>query len=143
MQTVTRRLQFCSGHRVFKHESSCANLHGHNYVIHITAKAPKLDAVGRDIDFKELKTKFGDWIDQTWDHGFLWFKDDPVCKVIFQELEISGGMKNFECDFNPTAENMAEHVLRVVAPKLLKGTKIKVTEVRLEETENCSAVAMW
>ena len=31
--TCTRRLQFCAGHRVYGHESKCANVHGHNLAV--------------------------------------------------------------------------------------------------------------
>ncbi len=43
MITATRRVQFCAGHRVHRHESKCRNLHGHNYVAFFTAEAERLD----------------------------------------------------------------------------------------------------
>ena len=69
--TATRRLQFCAGHRVHDHESECRNLHGHNYVVFLTAASTSddpLDKLGRVIDFGVLKEKFGAWIDEWWDH---------------------------------------------------------------------------
>lgn len=135
---ITRRLQFCSGHRVYGHESQCANLHGHNYVVFITATADTLDSVGRIIDFSVLKEKFGAWIDKFWDHGFLWFNEDEECKALFKNLP---KMKNFKCSFNPTAELMAGYLLKEIAPMLMNGTGVTVIKIELQETENCSAVA--
>lgn len=41
--------------------------------------------------------------------------------------------------FNPTAENMAEHLVKVVAPQQLAGTGIVLTRCKIEETAKCSA----
>ena len=140
-KTVTRRLQFCSGHRVFGHESSCANLHGHNYVVYIEATASHLDKIGRIIDFKVLKELFGNWIDENWDHGFLWYKKDPVCRAIFTDTEAAMSLKNYQCSFNPTAEEMAYFLLTDIGPFLLEGSGVEVVSVTIEETENCKAQA--
>ena len=74
--TATRRVQFCAGHRVMGHENKCAHLHGHNYVALITARADKLDSVGRVIDFSVIKQRVGGWIEQHWDHGFIIARND-------------------------------------------------------------------
>ncbi len=75
MPECTRRLQFCCGHRVMRHESKCAHLHGHNYVAFFTASA-QLDDVGRVIDFSVIKERVGGWIDEFWDHGFVLNEED-------------------------------------------------------------------
>lgn len=139
MITCTRRIQFCSGHRVYGHEGKCRNLHGHNYVAFITAEAADLDSVGRVIDFSVLKEKVGVWIDAKWDHGtILWSGDD-------QALAAVSGIepcKLFVLPSNPTAENMAWYLLNVVCPVELGETGVRVTSVRLWETENCYADAV-
>lgn len=132
--TATRRLQFASGHRIYKHESKCANVHGHNYVVEITAQAP-LDSLGRVIDFSVLKRCVGQWIDDFWDHGFIVYeKDDEMLSA----LRVVGG-KRFIMDSNPTAENMARFLLEVVCPQVLDGTGVTVVRILLRETENCWA----
>ena len=62
--TATRRLQFAAGHRVHGHEGKCRHLHGHNFVVFLTAAAENLDAVGRVIDFGVLKERIGGWIER-------------------------------------------------------------------------------
>jgi len=47
--------------------------------------------------------------------------------------------KTFELPTNPTAENMADYLLRVIGPRQLKGTGVTLTRVKIDETENCSA----
>jgi len=138
--TCTRRLQFCAGHRVYKHESKCANLHGHNYVGYFTAEAAELNDLGMIIDFSVLKKRIGGWIDENWDHGFLYYKHDRDLKLLFTNAALSH--KSFQCMFNPTAEEMAYYLLKGVCPMVLKDTGVTVTKVKLYETENCYAEAI-
>lgn len=132
--TAIRRIQFCSGHRVYKHESKCANMHGHNYVAFFHAEAENLDDIGRVIDFSVLKEKFGTWIDKNWDHGFLYFRGDLELVELFDEQMNS--QKHFEMPCNPTAENMAQFLLDL-GKDLLQGSGVKLVKVVLWETENC------
>lgn len=139
MITITRKLEFDAGHRVMNHESKCATLHGHRYTVWITATAPKLDSIGRVIDFSVLKSTIGTWLDLHWDHNTLVFHEDD--KTIAALLQMPRKKEPFICDFNPTAENMANYLLRVICPKMLQGTGITVTKVRVDETPNCFAEA--
>jgi len=138
MIICTRRVQFCAGHRVLHHEGKCAHLHGHNYVALLHATASSLDGVGRVIDFAVLKERLGGWIDEHWDHGFIVNGQDREALALLRQLP---GQKLFVLDGNPTAENMAEFLLRDVAPRQLEGTDVEVVRVVLWETENCHAEA--
>lgn len=139
MITCTRRIQFCAGHRVYRHESKCRNMHGHNYVVLFKATCPCLDEIGRVIDFSVLKEKIGGWIECYWDHGFIYFVDDEEVR---HALEMVKGQKVYITTFNPTAENMADYLLRVICPEVLRGTNVTVTKVVIWETENCFAEAV-
>lgn len=152
MISCTRRIQFSAGHRVYRHESKCANVHGHNYIVYIYARAstlkhesksapheskPELDSIGRVIDFSVLKEQYGRWIDTSWDHGMILWKEDPLVGV-FQDTEHLVGMKTCAMDFNPTAEEMARWLLDL-GPILMIGTGVEVWKIQLWETENCFA----
>jgi len=139
MITCCRKIQFCSGHRVLGHESKCANLHGHNYIIWIHAAAKELDSLGRIIDFSVLKERIGKWIDDNWDHTMIIYEKDYNLIPVLQLFETT--KKVWIAPFNPTAENMADHILRVVAPLVLADTNIVVEHIELFETENCKADA--
>ncbi|MBN8660777.1 MAG: 6-carboxy-5,6,7,8-tetrahydropterin synthase [bacterium ADurb.Bin425] len=140
--TASRRLQFCAGHRVYGHESKCANLHGHNYVVFLYARSENelngdgLDSLGRVVDFGQLKSLFAPWIEDNWDHGFIVSRNDLEAQ---QALNMIPGQKLFVMDSNPTAENMARYILLELAPRLLKGSGVRLTKVVLWETENCFA----
>ena len=89
------------------------------------------------IDFGVLKEKIGGWIDEYWDHGFIvYVKDEEVISAI-----TATQTKAHFLDENPTAENMAEYLLRKVCPDVLHGTGVEVFKVALWETENCFAEA--
>lgn len=149
--TATRRLQFCSGHRVYQHGSKCRHMHGHNYVALLTAQATDLDALGMVIDFSVLKEKIGSWIDAYWDHGFIVYEKDEAAKKaleLFQEADSRpeagrpGFMqKVFEMPYNPTAENMAKYLLELANHRLLPPSPVRLVEVTVWETENCYATA--
>jgi 6-pyruvoyltetrahydropterin/6-carboxytetrahydropterin synthase len=139
--TATRRIQFCAGHRVWKHESKCRNLHGHNYVALFEARAVagELDDIGRVIDFSVLKERLGGWVDANWDHGFIYHEEDVDTIAALDAM--GPAQRRFGLQANPTAENMARFLLEVVAPIELHGTGVEVVQVTLWETENCYAVA--
>jgi len=126
----------CAGHRVYGHEGKCKNLHGHNYRIHFTCQAEKLDSVGRIIDFSVMKEELCDWLEENWDHKMLIWEDDPI----LSDLTILD-FTVVAVPFNPTAENMAKFLLGHLGKMLLKNTGIKLIEVKVEETRKCFATA--
>ena len=134
--SAVRKIHFCYGHRVMNHESKCATCHGHNGVLWVYAR-PKtsLDELGRVVDFSVLKEKIGSWVDKYWDHNFLVNRED---EIVYQALKVMPRKKEpFLCDFNPTAENMAEYLLKEICPDLMKDYDIEVHKIVLYETENC------
>ena len=144
MQTCTRRIQFCAGHRVHGHENKCAHIHGHNYVAYITAVSARdeaTDDIGRVIDFSVLKDRVGGWIDKYWDHAMLYYQHDYEIAELYSRDGPLNHMKHHILLQNPTAENMADFILRLSNGSLLHDEPITVTEVTLWETENCFATA--
>jgi 6-pyruvoyltetrahydropterin/6-carboxytetrahydropterin synthase len=137
--TAVRRLQFCAGHRVHRHESKCRHLHGHNYVAFFHAEAEMgLDALGRVIDFGVLKEKIQPWIEANWDHGMVLWAEDLEAIAAVTALP---GQKVYTLGTNPTAENMAIALLHDICPRLMADTGVTITRVVLWETENCYAEA--
>ena len=74
------------------------------------------------------------WIENYWDHHFLIWEKDPICDAL---LQIDPTV--IKVPFNPTAENMAEHLVKVIGPKQLEGTGVKLVECVIEETAKCHA----
>lgn len=138
MISATRYHDISCGHRVFGHESKCAHLHGHNYRVHFMCSAPDLDEVGRVIDFSVMKEKLCMWLEDHWDHKFLvWQEDTWGADLSIMDPTV------VVLPFNPTAEKMADYLLRFIAPVQLVGTGVRCAMVRVEETRKCSAAASF
>src|SRR4051812_33684587 len=98
MHTASRYHDVSFGHRVYKHETKCANLHGHNYRFHFNVvpgtwhgigpimRAELLDDVGRVLDFSVIKSRLCQWLEDNWAHRFLLWNEDPLA-VQLTELD--------------------------------------------------------
>ena len=135
MITVERYHDISMGHRVVGHESKCRHLHGHNYRIHFVCSASELDPLGRVIDFSEIRDRLCMWLEEHWDHRMMIWSEDPLLPEL--QCLVPGDL----CivPFNPTAEQIAIHLVSVVGPEQLKGSGITLLECRVEETRKCSA----
>lgn len=130
--TCTRKLEFDAAHRVKLHESKCKYLHGHRYVVEVTAQAPQLDALGRVVDFGELKQKLGGWLDAHWDHTTILWEED---RALGEDIAEQTGQEVFYLPHNPTAENMARYLLEVVCPPLF-AAPLQIVSIVIRETPN-------
>lgn len=146
--TAHRYHDISTGHRVVGHEHKCRHLHGHNYRIHFHCSAQRLDDVGRVIDFGVIKEKLCMWVENNWDHKFLHWNQDPMIAALTTGYADQRGdvaeHQNFieslvPLPFNPTAENMAEYLVRVIGPIQLDGTGVVLDKVEIEETRKCAA----
>lgn len=162
---VIRSHEICAGHRVVGHESKCRHLHGHNYVFHfhvapkqktVQVGSPgynltvndrtKLDDVGRVIDFSVVKTTLCQWLEDNWDHKFLHWEEDELIRAIGMLIanepnEIDESPHWFSSmvslPFNPTAENLAAHMVEVIGPSLLDEHGVELVKCTIEETSKC------
>lgn len=133
MITATRYHDISCGHRVYGHESKCSNLHGHNYRITFEC-AGELDGIGRVIDFSVIKSTLCQWLEDHYDHRFLIWEKDPLWREL---TKIDKTV--IVVPYNPTAENIAAYLAETIAPKILKGTGVKVVRCAVEETRKCTA----
>lgn len=162
--SVIRTHEICAGHRVVGHESKCRHLHGHNYKFHFkvapkpldseSVKGDPLDQVGRVIDFSVVKSTLCEWLETNWDHKFLHWEHDKLIeglvRLVHDEENLPANQRcvqdkdetHFlnslvELPFNPTAENLAAHMVNVIGPELLDPYGVELVECRIEETSKC------
>lgn len=137
MITATRYHDFSYGHRVVGHEGKCKCLHGHNGRVHFTCTAradmPQLDSIGRVVDFSVIKSALCEWLEVNWDHKMLIWTRDPHWNALVQ-IDKTVVL----VPFNPTAENMAKHLVETIGPLVLPA-HVELVEVTFEETSKCSA----
>lgn len=131
-----RSIEWDAAHRVLRHESKCAHLHGHRYRAVLEVIADELDAVGRVVDFGVLKSKVGNWIDHFWDHATLVNAND----LELVQWLVGNAQRFYVFDSEPTAENIAAELL-LIAQRMMPG-HLTVDRVRVWETPNCWAEAV-
>lgn len=134
MITCTRRIEFDAAHRVLNHESKCKMLHGHRYALEATFAAQDLDPLGRVIDFGEVKNLLGSWIDNNLDHNTILSIQD---KNLGNKISSETTQNIYYTNFNPTAENIAKHILEEICPKIFANHNVKCIAIKLYETPNC------
>lgn len=137
MIIATRYHDFSAGHRVAGHENKCAHLHGHNYRVHFHVEAEELDSVGRVLDFGVIKALLCEWLELHWDHRLLIWQHDPILPSLKKQTGLIAESV-VDVPFNPTAENMARHLVRTVGPEVLPHG-LRLVRVRVEETRKCGA----
>ena len=130
---VFRREHFNAAHRLFNPAwdeakntevfGLCAlpNYHGHNYELEVKVTGEPDPATGYVIDLKLLSDIIKSEVHSRFDH-----KNLNLDTIEFKEL-------------NPTAENIAKHLLEDICPQLFVNYEIKCVGIKVYETPNCSA----
>ena len=103
MYSVTKRIDFCYGHRLLDYDGVCMHPHGHNAVAEVVVRTGQLDGRNMVCDFSDIKRVVKGWIDKELDHKMLLRHDDPLVKPL-QEL----GEPMYLLDSNPTVERIAK-----------------------------------
>jgi len=102
MYSVTKRIEFCYGHRLLDYDGICKHPHGHNAVAEIEVRTDSLDSRNMVVDFSDIKQKIKGWIDEQLDHKMILRHDDPLV-IPLQAL----GEPIYLLDSNPTVERIA------------------------------------
>jgi 6-pyruvoyltetrahydropterin/6-carboxytetrahydropterin synthase len=123
MYSVTKRIDFCYGHRLLDHDGICRHVHGHNAVAEIEVRAETLDSRDMVVDFVDIKRLVKEWIDRELDHRMILRDDDPLVKAL-QAL----GEPVYLLDSNPTAERIARLLFDVSRERGLAVERVTLWE---------------
>ena len=130
MYSVSKRIEFCYGHRLMDYGGVCKHPHGHNAAAEIEVRTDTLDERNMVADFSDIKRIVKDWIDREFDHKMILRHDDPLVKPL-QQL----GEPVFLASANPTVEHIAKLIFDFV-----KSRGFDVVSVRVWETpSSCAA----
>jgi len=110
---------FAAGHALRNYKGKCENVHGHNYRVRITIAGERLNSIGLLVDFLDLKRVMDEVIEYL-DHHFI--NDLPPFDTL-----------------NPSAENMAKYFYDRVAEGLQTDPPVRISEVRVWETDTSIA----
>ena len=113
MYTISKEFHFSASHVLHKlpADHPCSKLHGHNYTVIAELKTDFLDDTGFVVDYRKLDV-IKNYIDTHLDHRHL----------------------NDEVVFNPTAENLAEHLFFT-----FKKTFPMLSAITVKETDKTAA----
>ena len=124
MYFVTKRIDFCYGHRLLDYDGICKHPHGHNAVVEVDVRTDRLDNRNMVADFSDIKRVVKGWIDRELDHKMILRHDDPLVKPL-EAL----GEPIYKIESNPTVERIAKLIFD---QSRLEG--LDVVAVRVWET---------
>src|SRR3954462_13568034 len=123
MYLVTKRIEFCYGHRLLDYDGVCKHPHGHNASVEIDVRTDVLDNRNMVCDFSDIKRIVKGWIDRELDHKMILRRDDPLGRPL-QDL----GEPVYLLDSNPTVERIARLIFAYASEQGLSGVRVKVWE---------------
>jgi 6-pyruvoyltetrahydropterin/6-carboxytetrahydropterin synthase len=123
MYSVTKRIEFCYGHRLMNYDGICRHPHGHNAVVEIDVQSETLDKRNMVADFSDIKRIVKGWIDRELDHKMILRQDDPLAEVLGKM-----GEPVFLLESNPTAERIAQLIFDVSREQGLPVSRVTVWE---------------
>ena len=123
MYSVTKRIDFCYGHRLLEYDGICKHPHGHNAVAEIEVRTETLDDRNMVCDFSDIKRVVKGWIDRELDHKMILRRDDPLLEPLR-----SLGEPVFVVDENPTVEHIAKLVFEQTAREGFPVVRVTVWE---------------
>ena len=123
MYSVTKKIDFCYGHRLLDYDGVCKHPHGHNAVAEVEIQTEQLDKRNMVTDFTDIKTVVKGWIDRELDHKMILRHDDPLVQLL-QSI----GEPMYVLDSNPTVERIARLIFDVSREHGLPVSRVTVWE---------------
>jgi 6-pyruvoyltetrahydropterin/6-carboxytetrahydropterin synthase len=123
MYSVTKRIDFCYGHRLLDYDGVCKHPHGHNAVAEIEVRTEALDKRNMVVDFTDIKQRVKSWIDRELDHRMILRRDDPLVDAL-QKL----GEPVYLLESNPTVERIARLLFDISREQGLPVSRVTVWE---------------
>ena len=131
MYVVTKRIDFCYGHRLLDYDGVCKHPHGHNAVVEVDVRTDRLDKRNMVADFSDIKRLVKGWIDRELDHKMILRRDDPLVPLL-----TSAGEPMYLLDSNPTVERIAKLIYD-------KGHELGLDIVTVRVWETPTSVATY
>lgn len=132
MSVIKREYKFAFAHRNLNLEGKCARVHGHTGRFAVTVIAPKNEASGVSVEFKDIDAAI-DPVVNRYDHFLLLHEKDPLCALLSEAGEAFVQFKE-----PPSAENIAE-VLKQDIMRAANGL-FDVVSLEFKETDSSTII---
>ncbi|HVT47503.1 MAG TPA: 6-carboxytetrahydropterin synthase [Vicinamibacterales bacterium] len=123
MYLVTKRIDFCYGHRLLEYDGVCKHPHGHNAIVEVDVRTDRLDSRNMVADFSDIKRVVKGWIDRELDHKMILRQDDPLVEPLTRLNE-----PVFTLESNPTVERIAKLIFDISREQGLPVVAVRVWE---------------
>jgi 6-pyruvoyltetrahydropterin/6-carboxytetrahydropterin synthase len=123
MYLVTKRIEFCYGHRLLDYDGVCKHPHGHNALVEVDVRTDRLDPRNMVADFSDIKRLVKGWIDRELDHKMILRQDDPLVGPL-EAL----GEPVYKLESNPTVERIAKLIFDKSREQGLSVLAVRVWE---------------
>lgn len=143
---ITKEIEIDCAHRVPNHQSKCRNLHWHRYKIEVWVDDKLIaedwhPAEWMVIDFSDLKLVLMEELDERFDHGAIFYKNDKYREKLEEMINLwdQRADKLHFVDFIPTAENLCKHWYELIEWPL-QNRWVKIKHLKVYETPTSSAI---
>lgn len=109
---------FSAAHQLKNYNGDCSRLHGHNWIVKVTARAEKLDNIGIAYDFRKLKQSL----------------DNVIASLDHSNLN---DLPHFE-EQNPSSELIAQLIYHEMS-KIVNDENVKIAKVSVAESQDSVA----
>ena len=123
MYSVTKRIDFCYGHRLLDYDGPCKHPHGHNATVEVEVQTDLLDSRNMVYDFSDIKRIVKGWVDRELDHKMILRHDDPLVAPL-QQL----GEPIYLLESNPTVERLARLIFEHAHEQHLPVVRVTMWE---------------
>lgn len=132
---VTKRFHFEAAHALYGHDGKCRNIHGHSYVLDVTAIGKPMESAdhpkdGMVADFSDLSGIVRQEVIALFDHHTILNANSPH-KQLGMELMAHDSRVRL-VPYQPSCENMILEIAQKLADKLPEGVRLHA--LRLYET---------
>jgi len=143
--SLTKEVEFDTGHRVPDHASKCFNPHGHRYRVRATCAGELINEDGAAdngmlVDFSDLKAWMTEYVHDVYDHAFVVYENDDIMRSSLEHG--SPDWKIVIVPFIPTAENMAQDIFDRLAPIIESHWRNNIRLVKIEVWETPTSKAI-
>lgn len=129
--SITKKVEFATGHRLMNDPGKCHRLHGHNFEAEVTVSGTP-DETGWIMPFKELKNAIWNITKEKFDHRMLLETADEEVLKAFDEANV----EYLVTPIAPTTEAIAAMIFQYVQTYLkVKRFDVTVEKVRVYEDQ--------
>lgn len=144
--TISKEIEFDTGHRVPDHGSKCRHPHGHRYRVRVTCAGEIVDERGASddgmlVDFGDLKRWLTSEIHDVLDHAFVVAEHDLECRLALEDG--LPGSRVVIVPFAPTAEHLARWVWERLEPIISAHWRDNLTLDLVELWETPTSLATY